>query len=65
MTRISIFALLILTLGATTALAAYENDSVVGQVPDRVMITVAPGVTLQPNKANGVVTVGIPALDLL
>ena len=65
MTRISIFALLILTLGATTALAAYENDSVVGQVPDRVMITVAPGVTLQPNKANGIVTVGVPALDRL
>lgn len=57
---------LALCLGAGLAQAQpYENSSVVGQVPDRLVITINPGVTMALTKTNGLPQVGVPALDAL
>jgi len=56
--------LIALLLGTATAGAAtFENASVVGQVPDRVIITVRAGNTLSLDKSAGTPRVGIAALD--
>ncbi len=56
--------LIALLLGTATAGAAtFENASVVGQVPDRVIITVKAGTTLSLDKSAGTPRVGIAALD--
>ncbi len=55
---------LILVLLAAGA-QAFENPGVVGQVPDRVVITLAPGVAVHLGKSDGGPALGIPALDAL
>ncbi|MBU8869410.1 MAG: S8 family serine peptidase [Gemmatimonadales bacterium] len=59
------FALLtLLILGTSTFPAqASENSSVIGQVPDRVVITVKQGTPMALEKADGSVKVGVAALD--
>ena len=61
-----IIAAVLASVLATGAVAQdYENSSVVGQVPDRVLVTVKPGVTLNLDKSAGAPRVGVPALDTL
>ena len=56
--------LIALLLGTATAGAGtFENTSAVGQVPDRVLITVKAGTTLSLDKSAGTPRVGIAALD--
>lgn len=62
----SILALLAVLLVATLASAAtYENSSVIGQVPDRVVVTFKTGVKFSVDKSNGVPVTGIASLDAL
>lgn len=61
--RIAVLAVTLLSAFAVAALA-YENSSVVGQVPDRLVITVRPGVEMNLDKTGGV-KVGVPNLDAL
>lgn len=66
MTKILFPVLLALCLGAAAAGAQpYENSSVIGQVPDRIMITLKPGVTMVVDKSAGTPQVGLPAMDAL
>ena len=66
MKKILIPVLLAILTGAAVAGAQpFENSSVVGQVPDRVVITVRPGVQMSLDKSNGTPQVGLPALDAL
>ncbi len=66
MKKILLPALIALLLGAVTAGAQpYENSSVVGQVPDRVMVTVKPGVKMALSKSAGTPQVGVAAMDAL
>lgn len=44
---------------------AYENDSVVGQVPNRIIVVLKPGFRLAPEKAGGVAKVGLAGFDAL
>lgn len=56
--------LIALFLGTATAGAGnFENSSVVGQVPDRVLITVKAGTTMSLDKSAGTPRVGIASLD--
>jgi subtilisin family serine protease len=57
-----LFTLTFFTLAAG---AAFENSSVVGQVPDRVVITLKPGLDPQVSKADGELNVDVPALNAL
>ncbi len=41
---------------------AYENSSVVGQVPDRIVVTLKPGVAFSTDKSAGVTKAQVPAL---
>ncbi len=66
MKKILFPVLIALLLGAVAAGAQpYENSSVIGQVPDRIVVTVKPGVDLVVNKSGGTPTVGIAAMDAL
>ncbi|MDX2473868.1 MAG: S8 family serine peptidase [Candidatus Krumholzibacteria bacterium] len=66
MKKILFPVLIALLLGAAAAGAQpYENSSVIGQVPDRVVITVMPGVKMALNKSAGTPQVGVAALDAL
>ncbi len=66
MKKLVLLVLLGLMLGANLASAQpYENSSVIGQVQDRVVITLKAGVKLNFEKAGGQVTVGVPSLDTL
>ncbi|MCP4291745.1 MAG: S8 family serine peptidase [bacterium] len=66
MKKICLFALLALLLVSSMASAQpYENPSVVGQVQDRVVITVKAGTKMALDKADGSVRVGVPSLDAL
>jgi hypothetical protein len=62
-----LFALLMLALGASSLALAqpYENPTVVGQVPDRVVITVKEGVKMNLDKSADGVSVGVASLDQL
>ncbi|MFO7607640.1 MAG: S8 family serine peptidase [Candidatus Krumholzibacteriia bacterium] len=53
---------LVLACAAAAAAQPFENSSVVGQVPDRVVVTLREGVTIDPAKAAGGTT-GVAALD--
>ncbi len=59
---LAVLLLLAMTLPCA-ALAAYENPSVVGQVPGRVLLVLAPEVSPTVQKAAGRVSTGIAALD--
>ena len=64
MKKILFPVLIALLLGTATAGAeTFENSSVVGQVPDRVIITVRAGTTLSLDKSAGTPRVGIASLD--
>ncbi len=64
MKKILFPVLIALVLGTVTAQASvYENSSVVGQVPDRVLVTVIAGTTMSLDKASGTPRVGIASLD--
>jgi subtilisin family serine protease len=64
MKKILFPVLIALFLGAATAGAGnFENSSVVGQVPDRVLITVKTGTTMSLDKSSGTPRVGIASLD--
>ena len=64
MKKILFPVLIALILGTVTAQASvYENSSVVGQVPDRVLVTVKAGTTMSLDKASGTPRVGIASLD--
>ena len=66
MKKLLVIALAMMLLNAGIALAQpYENPSVIGQVPDRVVITVKEGVAMALDKSSGSVKVGVPALDAL
>ncbi len=66
MKKILFPVLFTLVFGAAAAGAQpYENSSVVGQVPDRIVITVKPGVTMALDKSGGSPQVGIAAMDAL
>ncbi len=57
--------LIALTFGTAAVMAQpFENSSVIGQVPDRVVVTVKPGVQMNVDKAVGP-QVGIPGFDAL
>jgi len=62
-----ILALLATAFNIAVAGAAepYENSSVVGQVQDRIMVVMKPGVNLTVQKSAGVPKVGIQAMDAL
>lgn len=70
MIRIALLAgilatLFLISLAAPGASAQpYENSTVVGQVPDRLVITVREGVAMNLEKAGGA-QVGVPGLDAL
>lgn len=56
--------LVLVLLAANFALAGeLDHPRVVGHVPDRLLVTLAPGVTPNPDKAGGPSQLGIPALD--
>lgn len=63
MIRFAALAVTLLTALTGSALA-FENSRVVGQVPDRLVITVREGVDMNLDKAGGV-KVGVPGLDAL
>jgi subtilisin family serine protease len=66
MKKLLVAILLGATLSAGIVLAQpYENSSVVGQVQDRVLITVKEGTTMALDKSAGQVQVGVPSLDAL
>jgi len=65
MRKFVICALVLLTIGTTTAALAYENSSVVGQMPGQVVVLIRSGVTISPAKTDGAVEVGIRSLDNL
>ncbi len=66
MKKILFPVLIALILGTATAGAGtFENSSVVGQVPDRILVTVKAGMTLSLDKSSGTPQVGIAALDAL
>jgi len=66
MKKILFPVLIALILGTATAGARpYENSSVVGQVPDRILVTVKAGTTLSLDKSAGTPQVGVAALDAL
>ncbi len=66
MKKFAFIALLTVMLCASIASAQpYENPSVVGQVQDRVVITVKAGTKMALDKADGTVRVGVPSLDAL
>jgi len=66
MQKLTLAAALALLLGSSLAAAAtYENSSVIGQVPDRVVITVQPGIKLAVDKSGGLARTGLPGLDAL
>ncbi|MCP4571217.1 MAG: S8 family serine peptidase [bacterium] len=59
-----VMILLLALLAAGSAFAVeYENSRVVGHVPDRLLVTLAVGVTPNPDKAAGPDRMGVPALD--
>jgi len=64
MKKILPLILVTLLLGATTTRAqSPENSSVVGQVPDRILVTVKPGVTMTVDKSSGTPQVGVATMD--
>jgi subtilisin family serine protease len=66
MQKLFLAAILATLLGGSLATAAtYENPSVVGQVQDRIVVIVEPGVTLAADKAAGVPQTGNADLDAL
>jgi subtilisin family serine protease len=66
MNKILFPVLIALLLGTATAGAGtFENSSVVGQVPDRILVTVKPGMNLSLDKSSGTPKVGVEALDAL
>ncbi len=66
MKKLALIALLSLMLGSSLVNAQpYENSSVVGQVQDRVVITVTAGTKMTFEKSGDVVRVGVPSLDAL
>ena len=66
MKKLALFALLGLMLVSNLASAQpYENSSVIGQVQDRVVITVKAGTKMAFEKSDGLVRVGVPGLDAL
>lgn len=66
MKKLLLIVLAGLTLVSGIALAQpYENSSVIGQVPDRVVITVKEGTRMALEKSSSGVTVGVPSLDAL
>jgi subtilisin family serine protease len=65
---VSVLAGLTLLSGLLSGVALaqpYENPSVIGQVPGRVVITVKEGVSMALDKSAGQVKVGVPSLDAL
>lgn len=63
--KISAFALvcvLPLVFAAAATAQPFENGSVVGQVPDRVVVTLREGVSIDPDKAAGAAT-GVASID--
>jgi subtilisin family serine protease len=66
MNKILLSVLIALILGTATAGAVpFENSSVVGHVPDRIMVTIKAGTTLELDKSAGAPRVGVPSLDAL
>jgi hypothetical protein len=65
MMKLAIVVLALSILGGAAVAAAYENSSVVGQVPDRVVLILKEGVFPHVSKAGGRVSVDIPALNSL
>ncbi len=66
MKKILFPVLIALLLGTATAGAGtFENSSAVGQVPDRVIVTVKAGTTLSLDKSAGEPRVGVASLDAL
>ncbi len=66
MKKLVLIALLGLMLGSSLASAQpYENSSVIGQVQDRVVITVKAGTKMAFEKSDQGVRVGVPSLDAL
>ena len=64
MKKLSLAVLVLLVLGSVSAWAGpYENSSVIGQVPDRVVITVKAGTPMALDKAAGPVKVGVASID--
>ncbi len=61
--RCAVLAMTLL-LSLSALAQPFENSSVIGQVPDRLVITVKPGTEMKLDKANGV-QVGVAGLDLL
>lgn len=60
----AVLFLLLVILAADAALAqSADHPSVVGRVPDRLLLTLAPGVEPGVDKAAGPTRLGIPALD--
>ncbi len=63
MKTVSLLCLSIMLLTFCTGLAlAFENSSVVGQVPDRIVVTLKPGVAFSTDKAAGMTKAQVPAL---
>jgi len=65
MKRAMLLVSLILSLLAAGAQAAFENPSVIGQVPGRVVVTVASGVTVALDKSGSRPLTGVASLDAL
>jgi subtilisin family serine protease len=63
MQKLILGAVAALLLCSAAAASTYENPSVVGQVPDRVVITVAAGTELALDKSGDVPRTGLPGLD--
>ncbi len=65
MQKLTLAAVLLTVLCSAAAAATFENSSVIGQVPDRVVITVQPGVKLAVDKSGAVPRTGLAGLDAL
>jgi len=65
MKKVLFSVLMLLLIGTTQSLAEYENPSVVGQVPDRVMITLKSDLFPKVTKSAGGFEVDLPNLDAL
>ncbi len=64
MLKFALFCALAAAVAAPTLAQPFENSSVVGQVPDRVVVTLRAGVELDAAKA-AVGAAGLPAVDAL
>lgn len=65
MSRAALLLAAMLTFGSLAAAVPFENPGVIGHVPDRIMVTLQPGIKLNVDKSLGLPLTGLPQLDAL